>query len=738
MGMLLPGNSNPVLFLNQYRPVSASSNHYGASLPMSEPPHFPHSMSAMDANCKVDGGGGKETSAEQKVKVDLSYMRAKVSSDKALKKPELRPAASKIDVFEYGPRTSPMLCIADMAVQASVDVCSSSTQATAADTAIASVEHLRPGNILEEEDASLLKRQPMAVLTVPVATVAHSATQVSSQRFMRSNYSDQSSFVGDAIFKQPSVSFTRPLSCINSAGVAEISGVGRCVVVSQRFLPSGGSQDRGVTFAVQTEHCDSQCVDGSMQTSLSLFNTHPRRCDATVDTQTVPGNCNFEDIVNASGEPWIESETGFPEAGICSSDCERSLSGSEVHCEVNCFQPNFSAKGFPSTMKAEESNDFDTRSQAYLNSCKCDDTLLSSQLYNSQRMYKITTIKSFPSLHTWKGRFDDCFPLAVIPAFDAKLDYDLWNTCVDKQIYHQSPDVCTMDFGSETICKRNEFFMDGYISSFKETDKKVSEVGNVLCSELQDLECSDEQTILWGKHSKHLVADCGTAMDTSLAFGSYTQTSTKRCNLECIDTYSNQIACNVCGPSGFHDGYAKFKADVFDSLDVDFVECGTSMEDLFSSSFTQTGNEIKIVKNLPKLNSFIGHENHGKLSQLQTMGISSSVNCCSDDFSCPNVPLVDLPNAFQKTVFNDLTYDFSAHTQRSSELSTNLHQCDVGFTSMHTQTADDLLDFLMSNMETQTADDISDLSNAPVDTQTQTLVNSSIDSFFSSIDKFPV
>ncbi|XP_076449197.1 uncharacterized protein LOC143285684 [Babylonia areolata] len=189
-----------------------------------------------------------------------------------------------------------------------------------------------------------------------------------------------------------------------------------------------------------------------------------------------------------------------------------------------------------------------------------------------------------------------------------------------------------------------------------------------------------------------------------------------------------------------HAGSAPKLFDSFDS-DLSFSDCGTGTEDFFASTHTQThththgGLELTIGGEGEEEEGE-GEEEGGCLpppppglsSLCAHPGLPPTPTHCVGTASMDLMPGDDVSSLEGEV--GDMSMDLCcasppAGLQQSRPTSTSTTDTDllsgVPAMDMHTQTADDLLTFLMNNMETQTTEELSeDLRMAVADTHTQT------------------
>ncbi|KAL8581131.1 hypothetical protein ACOMHN_033579 [Nucella lapillus] len=183
-----------------------------------------------------------------------------------------------------------------------------------------------------------------------------------------------------------------------------------------------------------------------------------------------------------------------------------------------------------------------------------------------------------------------------------------------------------------------------------------------------------------------------------------------------------------------HTGEAPKLFDSFDS-DLSFSDCGTGTEDFFASTHTQTGGvEVTMEEeedSLPSALSSLYSQSGLEVSMSLPPAVSTGENgrgvqCASqvDVFATATGASDTLSSGMEP----DVNVDFcpspgcgpSSRPTSSSTTDTDLLS-GVPATDMHTQTADDLLTFLMNNMETQTTEDLGVTDKMAVaDTHTQT------------------
>ena len=241
------------------------------------------------------------------------------------------------------------------------------------------------------------------------------------------------------------------------------------------------------------------------------------------------------------------------------------------------------------------------------------------------------------------------------------------------------------------------------------------------------------------------VADCGTWTEV-LTLDSQTQTSKAASTAVGFSADVPLAECSMGLGSTLSAIHPQPNQKLFDSFDSDlsFSDCGTGTEDFFASMHTQTGaenlvNETTAVN--PVLSSFdCAAETDDSASPTPThnsLEIQGDFELSADDSMDTFLPgssqTWDSSNRSlgRSSKEPDLTlssFNFEqVQSDNTSQTVTSMGSSAAGVdlaavaaADMHTQTADDLLEFLMNNMETQTTEDIPDGNLAMADNQTQT------------------
>ncbi|KAK7115078.1 serine-rich adhesin for platelets-like [Littorina saxatilis] len=309
--------------------------------------------------------------------------------------------------------------------------------------------------------------------------------------------------------------------------------------------------------------------------------------------------------------------------------------------------------------------------------------------------------------------------------------------------------VCTAEFGVQT----SDFSVGGGTADFG-----VQTIASSLGSLLEDIECgmqyggSTENTAGMGNPLESTQVSTSSKVSgysSMVHCGTGTDVSTLDCQTQTIKPVTSETGYSLescfaemgtemdSSLSGFPNPLNPKLFDSFDS-ELSFSDCATGTEDFFASSHTQTsvGNVASVVKEssispVMSIDSAVGTDDIFSEIHTQTgLGIQEDLEAGASDRFVESFlsQSAQTDDTNQTQAYSDSATGWdSLHSQAAetshTTISTSLSATDfsaVAATDTQTQTADDLLDFLMNNMETQTTEDLPDSNLLVADTQTQT------------------
>ena len=672
--------------------------------------------------------------------------------------------------------------ITDTAVQASVDVVHSGTQLagsvcgricvenTASQASAVLVNSGTQMDLVPQVSAVAVQTKNttrvanMAVqASAQVTDFAHMATQATGNALDMFDISAQASYA----YADPSLTQVM----IDTSFVQTHNSLPGTHTATQASLPyvtqnrGNSTSSTGTQMAAAALPEESETASTGMQTSLTLIPSRPK-FGVVAQTQT-SGDHILKSAMASANIPVMKSPGRKPKAKGRSPGRKRNVKSSEVQTQ-DCFSQR-KKRRVKGTFSAESKDqgvpqDFSIATQTFPPlSAHCADlapsrsqiqqnpTLSSSGLREEENEWDtLLSPSSPPQISTsdtgLQADLDD-FLSTYTAEFGVQTQGDFLSACTAEfGVQTQEPylETCRADLGVQTVLSSIGSLLDdlecgeGYDAMVGGGDALAGAAG--VEAQMQKVSSSSS-----GASGYQSMADCGTWTEV-LTLDSQTQTSKPPGTAAGFSADAHFAECSMGLDDSLSALHPPMNHKLFDSFDSDlsFSDCGTGTEDFFASTHTQTSAESLVSEHTAEhavLPSYCAAEAEECVSPTPThnsLGIQEDFELSTDDsldlFLPSSSKTWDRSNRnFGRSTgkepdmtlssfnFEQIQSDNTSQTMMSiGSSATGMDPAAVAAADMHTQTADDLLEFLMNNMETQTTEDIPNGSLAVADNQTQT------------------
>ena len=657
--------------------------------------------------------------------------------------------------------------ISDMAIQTSVEVAHSSTQMAGGLGGDQMVEHASTQvSAVLVNSATQMDFGPkvcaVAIQTVGGTDVANMAIQASSDIAEFAHIATQATGNTDDLFdisvQAPDPLTHHGLSAVTliSSHLASASEAGACAssaACDANTSPSkgNGTSSTGTQMFTTALTEESETATTGMQTSLTLIPNRPKS-GVIAQTQT-PGDYILKSAMASASIPLMKSRKNRAKGS--SPGRRRSTKSSEVQTQ-DCFTHRKKRRVKRSQLGERRNSGVQqdlsiatqtlpvaSAAQVPSTQVQANPTLSSSATTEDTREWDPFLLPPTPPptssshaglqahmedfLSTYTAELGVQTQDDYLSSFTAELGVQtqsFGSSCTAElgvQTHDCFQEICTADFGVQA----GSALLGSLLEAFDPDMGCEASMGEVMGTRRYTNQGQPSGSI----SSFLSVMDCGTGTDVP-TLDSQTQTNKMASSASGFSVDGDFAECSLESSSTLSPLHIPTNPKLFDSFDSDlsYSDCGTGTEDFFASTHTQTNTDYPTcsTSSFPPVLSGADESSHTHTQtagMLENRGETSGMGLFQSTNSQLGATIQRSMNNYvseESELMSSISSDQSDNTSQKSMSTSSSMTDSVAAADMHTQTADDLLDFLMNNMETQTTEDISDNSMDMADIQTQT------------------